>query len=268
MSKLSLLLVFMLLSILWQCSENSTTESVSVDGGEGLIRLLLVDSPAMLDSVVICISSVEVHKVGSDSTNGSWTVLNDSLRYFDLLQLRNGASAVLGDTALSAGKYTQIRLIVEDGSYVVDEGVKHNLIIPSGSQSGIKLNHSFDIEAGKLYEFYLDFNVDKSIIVTGNGQYKMKPVIRVVPFAISGSISGQVLPLDSDPTIRALSGSDTVSTFTDANGLFKLMALLEGIYDVHIVPADTIIYKDTTITGVYVIANQDTDIGTITLSTR
>ena len=92
-----------------------------------------------------------------------------------------GANAVLGDTSLSAGKYTQILLIVEDGSYVVDGGVKNNLIIPSGSQSGIKLNHSFDIEGGNLYEFYLDFNVDKSIIITGNGQYKLKPVIRVIP---------------------------------------------------------------------------------------
>ena len=157
---------------------------------------------------------------------------------------------------------------MEDGSYVIDDGVKEKLNIPSGSQSGIKLTHSFDIESGNLYEFYLDFNVDKSIIQTGNSQYKLKPVIRIVPHIISGSISGQVLPLGVDPIIWTMAGSDTVSTFTDVNGLFKLMALPEGIYDVNIIPADTVMYKDTTITGINVLANQNIDIGTVVLLTN
>lgn len=270
MRKLSLSILFIISIVFWYCSENSTTGPTSGDNdsGVGSIRIILVDSPATLDSVVICISLVEVHKAGSETTQGSWFTINDSLRYFDLLQLTNGASAVLGDTSLSAGKYTQIRLIVEDGSYVIDNGVKENLNIPSGSQSGIKLNHSFDIESGNLYEFYLDFNVDKSIIQTGNGQYKLKPVIRVIPAIISGSISGRVPSLDADPTIWTMAGSDTVSTFTDVNGLFKLMALPEGNYDVNIIPADTVTYKDTTITGINVLANQNADIGTVTLSTN
>jgi hypothetical protein len=270
MRSLSLSTLLFISILFWHCSENSTTGPTSVDNdsGVGSIRVILVDSPATLDSVVICVSRVEVHKAGSDSTQGTWSTINDSLRYFDLLQLTNGTTAVLGDTSLTAGKYTQIRLILEDGSYVIDGGVKENLDIPSGSQSGIKLNHSFDIESGNLYEFYLDFNVDKSIIQTGNGKYKLKPVIRIAPVIISGSISGQVLPLDANPAIWTVAGSDTVSTFTDVNGLFKLMALPEGIYDVNIIPADTITYKDTIITGIKVFANQNKDIGTITLSSN
>jgi hypothetical protein len=221
-----------------------------------------------LDSVIICVSRVEVHSAGTDSTQGSWTVLNDSLRYFDLLLLQNGASAVLGDTSLPAGKYTQIRLIVEDSNYVIDNGIKHHLTIPSGNQTGIKLNHSFEIESGKLYQLYLDFNVDKSINITGNGQYKLKPTIRVIPVVISGSISGQVLPLDTNPTIWTIVGPDTASTFTDLNGLFKLMALPEGTYDVHIIPDDTLVYRDTTVTDISVVANQNTNIGIITLEER
>jgi len=267
MKTISFSILFVLLIALWQCSENNLTESPT-NGGEGSIRLILIDSPSTLDSVVICFSRVEVHKSGSDTTEGSWSVINDSLRYIDILLLQNGASAVLGDTSLSAGKYTQIRLIVEDSNYVMENGIKYPLAIPSGTQTGIKLNHSFEIENGKLYELYLDFNVDKSIIITGNGQYKLKPTIRVVPKVISGSISGQVLPLDADPTIWTLVGTDTASTFTDFNGLFKLMALPEGTYDVHVIPTDTLIYRDTTITGVNVIANQITDIGVINLEER
>ncbi len=73
--------------------------------------MYLIDSPSTLDSVIICLTKVEVHKSGSDSTSG-WLVINDSTRYFDLLLLTNGASAVLGDTSLTAGHYTQIRLII------------------------------------------------------------------------------------------------------------------------------------------------------------
>ncbi|GAB4300086.1 MAG: hypothetical protein Kow0098_27100 [Ignavibacteriaceae bacterium] len=250
----------------WQCTE-STTEPVT-DENSGSIRIILVDSPASLDSLVVCVSRVEVHKSGADTTEAGWTVINDSLRYFDLLQLQNGASAVLGDTSLTEGKYTQIRLIVEDNSYVIESGMKYPLIIPSGSQSGIKLNHSFDIEAGKLYELYLDFDADKSVILTGSGDYILQPVIRLVPVVISGTISGQVLPVESDPTITAFNSVDTITTFTDMNGFFTLMAVPEGIYDVSVLPADTSVYIDTTLTSIIVTANQNTDLGIITLHSK
>jgi hypothetical protein len=255
-----ILSIFLVLS----CSESDNP--VEATDGSGRLTIYLSDSPASFDSVIICISRVEVHKSGNDSTSG-WSVINDSSRYFDLLQLMNGASAVLGDTSLTAGKYTQIRLIVEDGSYVVDGGIRHDLIIPSGSQTGIKLNHSFTIESGKLYELLLDFNVDKSIHITGNGVYKLKPTIRVVPIVISGSISGKILPLDADPVVWTISGVDTVSTFTNDEGFFKLVGLLEGYYDVSISPTNPA-YQDSTITDVQVIQNQDTDLGIITLQSN
>jgi len=247
------------------CSDQST--NVDPVGQNGRLKMYLVDSPAALDSVIICVTRVEIHKSSGDP-NGGWFVINDSTRYFDLLQLTNGASAILGDTSLPAGNYTQIRLIIGEGSYVIDNGVKHNLEIPSGFQTGIKLIHQFTIEEGKLYELMLDFNVEKSIIITGNGRYLCKPTIRVIPVVISGTISGQVLPLDTQPTIRTTYGTDTITTYTDLQGFFKLMGLPQGLYDVNIIPLDTLVYKDTVITGVQVIANQDTDIGIITLQSR
>ncbi|MFC2103710.1 DUF4382 domain-containing protein [Bacteroidota bacterium] len=257
-------LIFFALFVIIGCSDNDNP--VEVTDGSGRLKIYLGDSPASFDSVVVCISRVEIHKSGSDSTSG-WSVINDSSRYFDLLQLMNGASVVLGDTSLTEGRYTQIRLIIEDGSYVIDTGIKHALTIPSGYQTGIKLNHSFDIERDNLYELLLDFNVDKSILVTGNGEYKLKPTIRVIPLIISGSISGKVLPLDADPVISTISGTDTVSTFSNEEGLFKLVGLLEGFYDVTISPTNPT-FKDSTITGVQVVQNEDTDLGTITLQSN
>jgi hypothetical protein len=257
----------LILTIIVGCSDNTTdpTQGTQPLQGNGALKLYLVDAPSSFDSVVVFVKRVEVHKSGNDSTSG-WYVINNDLRSFDLLELRNGASAVLGDSSLSSGNYTQIRLILADGSYVIDNSIKNDLTIPSGLQTGIKLNHEFTIEPNTLYELLLDFDVDKSIHVTGNGKYMMKPVIRVMPLIISGTISGQVLPLDAQATVFTTIGSDTVSTYPDVDGYFKLMALPEGKYNVEIFP-ENLAYKDTVIENVNVLANQNTNIDTVQLST-
>jgi hypothetical protein len=263
-----LLIVALVIIFIVRCSDNSTDPTTAPTNaqGKGLLKLYLVDSPSSLDSVIIFVKQVEVHKSGSDSTSG-WYIINDSLRSFDLLELRNGASAVLGDTSLDAGNYTQIRLILDEGNYVIDNGIKQYLKVPSGTQTGIKLNHDFTIEHNILYELILDFNVDKSIHKTGNGKYMMKPVIRVMPMIISGSILGQILPLDAQATVFTTIGLDTVSTYPDTLGFFKLMALPQGTYNVEIGPLNPA-YKDTIITNVNVSANQNTNLGTIVLESN
>lgn len=259
---LSLLVMLMLLFLIG-CSGNS----IQPQTGKGQFKAYLIDSVSGQDSVVICVSRVDVHKSGSDSTSG-WITINDSLRYFDILTLTNGISAVLGTAQLDAGKYTQIRLILADSNYVVDtNGVIHKLFIPSGMQTGIKLTNNFTITGGNLYELYLDFNAGKSIHVTGNGRYMLKPTIRVVPMVISGSISGTVLPLDAEANVSAISGMDTISTYPLLDGTFLLVALPEGTFNVKITP-NNILYADTTIVGVNVVAAQNTDLGTIVLKNK
>ncbi len=262
------LFMFLILLLVGGCSNDNSTQPQTGNGsGRGTLKLYLVDSVNGMDSVVIAVSRVEVHKVGSDSTSG-WLTLNDSLRYFNLLDLTNGAKAVLGNSELDAGEYTQIRLILTDSCYVVDSnGIKHYLTVPSGTQTGIKLIHNFTITEGNIYELYLDFNVNRSIIITGHGSYMLKPTINVIPLVISGSISGKVLPLDAQASVNAISGSDTISTFTLIDGTFLFPAVPEGTFDISVIPGN-ILYADTTITGVDVIANQNVDLGTIQLHNR
>ena len=260
--KIKAILIILASLLIFSCSNNDNP--VDTNAGNGRLIVYLTDSPASFDSVVVCVSRVEVHVGGTDTTSGSWFVINDSLRYFNLLDLMNGASVVLGDTSLPAGHYTQIRLIIEDSCYIIDGEGRHELTIPSGTQTGIKLIHSFDIESDIVYELLLDFNVEKSIVITGNGQYKLKPTIRVVPVVISGSISGKILPTEALPVVKAIAGTDTVFTYTNDEGNFKLVGLLEGLYNVEINPSNSA-YKDSTITGVLVHKNDDTDLGTITL---
>ncbi|MGE5438197.1 MAG: DUF4382 domain-containing protein [Syntrophothermus sp.] len=233
-------------------------------GNEGRIKINLVDAPATLDSVIIDVVRVEVHKTGSGEEDG-WIVVNEVNKKYDLLKLTNGASAVLGDAPLAVGKYTQVRLVLGTDNYLYDNGVKYNLTVPSGQQTGIKLNHNFDIEADNLYEFYLDFNADKSINITGTGEYKLSPVIRIEAVVTSGSISGQVLPLEAQAKVWTVAGTDTLTTYPDSLGNFKLVAVPGGTYNVYLTPAATG-FQQKIINDVIVTPQTNTDLGTITLT--
>lgn len=259
------LIMFLLILFLTGCSDNSSSLVSNNNTANGSLKLYLIDSVNGMDSVVVCVKRVEVHSSGSDSTSG-WMILNDSLRYFDLLQLTNGLHAVLSNNQLAPGHYTQIRLILADSNYVVDtNGTKYHLTVPSGIQTGIKLNNNFTITAANLYELYLDFDAGKSIKLNGNGTYKLLPVIRVIVASVSGSVSGQILPIDADASVSAISISDTISAFTLPDGTFLFPAIPAGAYDFIIHPAN-IVYSDSTISGINVFANSNINLGIITLN--
>jgi hypothetical protein len=239
------------------------SDSTSPEPGQGQVKITMVDAPAGYDEVNIVVTRVEVH-----NSNGGWFVINNTTATYDLLLLRNGASVVLGDHPLDAGHYTQIRLIIGTGSNVVVDGVTYPLEIPSGEQTGVKLNHAFDIQEGLVYELMLDFDAERSIVVTGNGQYKLKPVIRLTPVVISGTISGKINPISAAGFVYAISGTDTALTIAEPiTGSFMLMALLQQTYRVEVFSADPA-YNDTTITNVIVVAQQNTNLGTINLSIK
>jgi hypothetical protein len=260
------LAVFFSFSVLalfvFRCSDSTSPET-----GQGQLKITMVDSPAEYDEVNIVVTRVEVHRANNDSTNG-WFVINNNTATYDLLRLRNGASVVLGNNYLDAGNYTQIRLIIGTGSNIVVNGVTYPLEIPSGEQTGVKLNHAFEIQSGVIYELILDFDAGHSIVLTGNGQYKLKPVIRLVPTIISGTISGKINPISAAGYVYAISGTDTSVTIAESIlGSFKLMALTQRTYRVEISSANPA-YNDTTITNVAVVAQQNIDLGTINLSLK
>jgi hypothetical protein len=242
------------------CSDSSTDPQP----GEGRMQIYLIDAPGDYDEVNVEVIEVSVHRGDADSLSG-WHTLCDDTTLVNLLDLTDGNYVVLADSTLPAGHYTQVRLLLGENNTVVVNGQPHNLDIPSGSQSGLKLNHPFDIADGTIYAVTLDFDADRSIHQTGNGRYKMKPVIRLIVNNLSGSLGGIVEPIDARAMAMALSGEDTVIAYADTlSGEFTFPMLIAGSYDLEF-SATAGSYRDSTIAGVVVTAGQHTDVGTVVL---
>jgi len=191
-------------------------ENDSIAPGEGRLKIYLTDSSEKYKAndsenylaVYITISKIEGHIAGEDEgAEGEWVVLKDwlseiesglidELPVFDLMILQD-VSELLVDGSFDPGKYTQLRLFVTKASILVEteeieedsklievtDEVPSDAIdveIPGVYQTGIKLIHPFEIVDGEETVLTIDFDADGSIIKTGNGSYKLEPVIKIV----------------------------------------------------------------------------------------
>ena len=242
----------------------------NADGDTGTMEVLLHDAPANYDEVNVFIERVEVNN--SENDDEGWVELNSPQQTYDLLELTNGATEVLGSAELPVGTYEQIRLILSsDGHSVVVDGEEHSMFVPSGAQTGVKLNVNAEIEPDITYTLLLDFDAARSVVVRGNQQsgedYLLKPVISASNEAVTGNIAGAVEPVDAEPFVYAIAGEDTLSsTKADtSNGEFKLIGLEEGSYTVSVDPTDDS-YATENVDDVEVSVGETNELGTITVS--
>jgi hypothetical protein len=169
----------------------------------GTASVSMTDAPACgFDEVNVTVSKVRVHQSNNASENAAgWTDITlNPARKINLLDLNdpthtNRALEFLGETPLEAGHYTQLRLVLvpnrgssPPANSVVLSGQTTEIPLdtPSAVQSGIKLIHQFTVDSGQRVDLLLDFDACKSIVRTGNGKYKLKPVIKVIPFVLNG----------------------------------------------------------------------------------
>lgn len=188
-----------------------------VGGDTGRLSLSLTDKPTdEYQAVYVTIKEIAVH--AADDTADSWTIVATPNRTFNLMALANGVREQLGLVSLSAGHYTQLRLIIGDladggvnilnqphpyPNYVIDtDGDDHGLKVPSGMQTGVKLVQGFDINENSTTELTFDFDASRSVVVAGNsGKYLLKPTIHVIDTSLASVISGTVTTTEGLNTV-------------------------------------------------------------------
>ena len=243
----------LLLAILSGCSKTD------ISPGSVQLNFNLIDAPGDFQEVNIDIVSVKIIH------NDSIIELETNQGIYNLLEFVNGKDTLLVADEIPAGHLSQVRLVLGENNSVMVDSVLYDMKTPSAQQSGLKLNVHQEFVPGIQYEFTIDFDVDKSIVVTGNGKYNLKPVIRVFTEAITGSISGIVMPLDARPLIRAIGQDDTVSTYTDTlSGAFMVRGLSAGSYQLDILPAGE--FGDTTLFDITVLEGQVVVLDTLLLN--
>lgn len=245
-------------SLLVACGGGSGGSS----GGTGELAISLADATLyQYQAVYVTIDEIKVHR---DNGEG-WKTVAMPRQTFDLLELINGVREDLGLATLATGHYTQMRLIIGDtpddglnlfsqthpfANYViVADGTNsiHELKVPSGPQTGVKLVNGFDINTNQTTELILDFDASKSVVKAGSsGQWHLKPTIKVLDtltYAIvDGTVTEEVNGADLQGVLvsaQVYSAAETdekdqvlvqAATTTDINGEYALF-LSPGTYN-------------------------------------
>lgn len=188
------------LMLLSACGSDSSDDVVAL----GKLGIGVTDAPVdRAENVVVRCTGIEVKPA-----SGNATVINfDTPKDIDLLALQGGnAAPLISDYSLPAGNYQWLRLLVTaefdsvHDSYIQIDGAQFELRVPSGAETGLKLNTGFIVPQGGVANYTIDFDLRKSV-VEPNGQpgYYLKPSLRMVNNVEVGTLSGSI-----DPTLVSI----------------------------------------------------------------
>lgn len=248
----------------WACSSGGSS-------GTGTLSASLTDAATdQYQAVYVTINEIQVNRsADGEETEAGWVSVGTPNKTYNLLDLVNGVRESLGITDLPSGHYTQMRLILSEtpddsinilseahlfANYVIDlSGETHELKVPSGMQTGIKIVQGFDVNENETTELVLDFNASASVVVAGNsGQYLLKPTIKILETTEASIISGLVTKAVDDSSLMGVLVSAQIfdssavdaqervtvetATLSDEDGRYSLF-LSPGTYNL-------VFYKD------------------------
>jgi len=251
----------LLIVIAGACRKKETLTSPSQTNPQATpYSVRMTDLPGPYTAVNVDIQSVII-----TGSNGDVT-LSTNAGIYNLLNYSNGSDTLIaqGNLNSTTGTVQQIRLVLGPNCSVVSGGTTYPLTVPSGEESGLKLQVHHTLQAGIAYQVLLDFDANQSIVAQGNGGFHLKPVIRTVEAALGGSNKGHVTPIGVPVSITATSSTgQSYSTIVSISGYFLLSGLPAGSYSVLINPVSP--YNTQTVNNVNVTVGTVTDMGGISL---
>jgi len=128
-----------------------------------------------ISSIDFTASEVEIHKAGDEGEEAEWIPLDVTMPTFDLIELKEGGlEEILASGNVTAGNYTQIRMTIEKVEVKLGEAETEEATLPSGE---LKFVRPFKVLEGQTTILTLDFDGDKSVIVTGASKVIFKPAV-------------------------------------------------------------------------------------------
>jgi DNA-binding transcriptional ArsR family regulator len=139
----------------------------TISGGATIFSIS--DAPTFynITSLNLSISYIEVHS----TTTGKWYKINVD-KTFNLIELRNISKVIVGAN-LSHGTYNEIVLNIANANATIN-GKVENIFIPSKK---LRIITTFNITNSSTNAINLDFDLEDSLHITGNGEIIMTPVI-------------------------------------------------------------------------------------------
>jgi hypothetical protein len=249
------------------------------------VRVFLTDDPSLVfDAILLDIQKVEIkaedhdqaeHEIehqGEEDDNdhhgdsaGGWINLSIHPGVYDILKFRNGLDTLLGTgNFLTANSLRKIRITLGNNNSVIFNGSSFPLLPKDHDNIVIiKLSDDFGLSNSGQLDFSLDFDAGRSIRLHGN-QFELDAQVKAFRREKAGSIEGRVLPVEANPVVMAIIGSDTSTAKPEREGEFKIVGLKSGIYSV-LFHATAGNFSDSTVQNVLVQEQEDTHIATITL---
>ena len=199
----------------------------------GALSISITDAPITgATAVVVEFSGIELQGPG-----GRTNIDFDTVKSINLLDYQGSLSTPLAEKSdMPAGNYQWMRLKINAIQNTIDSYIEfengmeqYSLYVPSGAESGLKLNRPFVIAAGGRTDFTIDFDLAKSIHLPSNAgaDYKLRPTLRIVDNnevgTVTGTVSNDILTSDqctSDseslvPAVYLFDG--TATTLDDSN---------------------------------------------------
>jgi len=201
-------ILLILLFVFFNCSNNDLENRE-----ECRVVVRIHDFP--LNNVEIKDVILQVKEINLLSENGNIVNIMNTLKEINILSVTENNPVLLSDITIPSGIYTQVRLVLSNNNKIIVGNEEFELKIPSGEQSGLKFDGSFNLQNGKLFEFTFDFIASESIVYNEGVGYILKPVIKLLTSNdILGIFSGNVkidnvpgmmvFKLNRDNSIRVL----------------------------------------------------------------
>lgn len=198
---------------------SSVTKLLSSYSGEkpNNLRISLTDAPNQeLKNVFINVDHAELFVRNGDIEKR--VVVAQDLGMVDLLTLRNGVLLPMHDLSVPNGvQVTAIRLVLkgENNHSIKSDDSRCEMQTPSGQQSGIKIHlaEPFTIGEGYTYSMVMDFDAAKSVVIKGNGDCLLKPVLKL----LNVTRKTAEVPVDPAQEEPITSGEDDNSSTSDTD---------------------------------------------------